>query len=275
VNDLLSAFILGIVEGATEFIPVSSTGHLILAGHWLGFTGERANLFEIVIQLGAILAVVWQYREMLARLIRDFFVTNAESPVARRVVFALVVAFLPAALVGLATHKWITAHLFRPVVVAWALVVGGLVILLVERLRRDATPRVHAVAEVPLGVAFGIGLAQVLSLIPGTSRSAATIIGALVLGVARPAATEFSFLLAIPVMFAASGLGLVSDYKLLHASDLPVFAIGFVTAFASALIAIRWLLRLVAHRTFEPFAWYRIAFGAVLLVLAFHGLLGG
>ena len=273
MTDLIRAFILGLVEGTTEFIPVSSTGHLIVAGHWLGFTGERANLFEIVIQLGAILAIVWHYRAMLGLLIHDFFVTREGSPAARRLVFALVVAFMPAAIIGLLTHKWITAHLFTPLTVAWALVVGGVLILLIERMRRGAMPRISAAADIPLGIALGIGLAQVLSLFPGTSRSAATIMGALVLGVARPAATEFSFLLAIPVMFAATGLGLVTDYKLLHASDLPVFAIGFVMAFLSALVAVRWLLKLVAHHTFEPFAWYRIVFGGLLIIGMMQGLL--
>jgi undecaprenyl-diphosphatase len=259
VNDLLAAFVLGIVEGATEFIPVSSTGHLILAAHWIGFTGRVANVFEIVIQLGAIFAVVWQYRAMLLRTALDL----GRDPAARRLTMAIVVAFLPAAFIGLATHKWITAHLFRPVTVAAALLAGGVAILVVERLK--PAPRAETLQQISLSTAFGVGLAQVLSLFPGVSRSAATIMGGLALGIARPAATEFSFLLALPVMFAASALGLWSERASLTAADAPVFAVGLVTAFVSALIAIRLLLRFVSRHTFTGFAWYRIAFGVVLL----------
>jgi undecaprenyl-diphosphatase len=266
VSDLVRALILGIVEGATEFIPVSSTGHLILVGHWLGFVGERANVFEIVIQLGAILAVIWQYRAMLGRLAQDVVHPTrqgADGPGARRLILAIGIAFLPAAMVGFLTHKWITAHLFNPRIVAWALVVGGILMWVIESLPRIA--RVDRLSAMPYGTALGIGVAQVASLVPGVSRSASTIMGALLLGVARPAAAEFSFLLAIPVMFAATALGLASNVALLRITDIPIFAVGFVTAFASALVAIRFLVRFVARHDFRPFALYRIVLGAVLL----------
>lgn len=266
-SDWLRALILGLVEGATEFIPVSSTGHLILVGHWLRFTGTRAAVFEVVIQLGAILAVVWQYRAMLLHLVRHLSTDAA----ARRLVLALVVAFLPAAVIGLLTHKWIQAHLFRPLTVAWALVVGGVLILVVERMHPPA--RARSMGEIGLRTAFGIGLAQVLALFPGMSRSAATIMGGLALGVERPAATEFSFLLALPVMFAASGLDLVSYRSVLSTADVPIFAIGLVTAFFSALVVIRVLIRFVASHTFARFAWYRIALGGALLLAMYGGWL--
>ena len=271
MNELIRATILGIVEGATEFIPVSSTGHLIVTGHWLGFTGPRAALFEIVIQLGAILAVVWQYRAMLTRMVRDIVVVNEETPAARRLALTIAIAFVPAAGIGFFVHDWITENLFRPITVAWALVLGGIAMLAVERWKPE--PRVHATPEIPLRLALGIGFAQVLSLFPGVSRSAATIMGGMSLGLARPQATEFSFLLAIPIMFAATGLGLVTGRDLLRAEDLPVFAVGFVTAFLSALVAIRFLLRLVAKYSFASFAWYRIIFGGMLLVALTQGWL--
>jgi undecaprenyl-diphosphatase len=258
--DIFRAIVLGIVEGATEFIPVSSTGHLIIAGHFLGFTGEKAAVFEIVIQLGAILAVVWQFRQMLLRTVRDL----PSDPAARRLVVALLIAFLPAAIVGIIIHDWITSTLFKPGVVVVSLIVGGFVILIIERLHPK--PRAASVGEISFRVALGIGLAQCLSLVPGVSRSGATIMGALALGVGRPAATEFSFLLALPVMFGASALELYSNRELLSLADFPVFAVGFVTSFVAALLVIRFLLRFVAGHTFKGFAWYRIAFGALLLV---------
>ena len=257
--DFVRALILGLVEGATEFIPVSSTGHLILVGHWLGFAGRRAAVFEIVIQLGAILAVVWQYRAMLLDLVRAL----PRERRAQHFAFAIFVAFLPAAIVGLIAHDWITDRLFRPVTVCTALVVGGLAMLVIERVHR--TVRVQQVDSMPLGIAFGIGLAQVLSLFPGVSRSGATIMGALALGVARPAATEFSFLLALPVMFAAGGYDLLSNREILTAADVPLYVVGLVTSFLSALVAIRFLLGFVARRSFDGFAWYRIIFGGALL----------
>jgi undecaprenyl-diphosphatase len=265
--DWIRALVLGLVEGATEFIPVSSTGHLILVGHWLNFIGDRAAVFEVVIQLGAILAVVWQYRAMLLKLAADI----PSDRNAQHTTMALFVAFLPAAVVGFLTHKWITAHLFRPVTVAIALVVGGVFILVVERFR--PAPRDEVNTQISLKTALGIGVAQILALFPGFSRSAATIMGGLALGVDRPAATEFSFLLALPIMFAATGLDLVTHRDMLSRADVPMFAIGLVTAFVSALVVIRILIRFVANHTFRGFAWYRIALGAALLVAMQMGVL--
>lgn len=265
MHDIIAAIILGLVEGATEFLPVSSTGHLILAGHALGFVGPRADAFEIIIQLGAILAVIWLYRALLWRVVRG----GTAAGESRRLVLALFVAFLPAAIVGLATHHWITAHLFTPAVVIAALIAGGVAILAIERWR--PSPRIESAMQIGYTTALWIGIAQLCSLIPGVSRSGATIMGALLVGVARPAAAEFSFLLAIPVMFAATGLELWENRRLLSGSDAAVFAIGFVMAFASALVVVRWLVRFVSHRTFDVFAWYRIVFGLALLVLLATG----
>ena len=262
---IIAAIILGLVEGATEFLPVSSTGHLILAGHALGFVGPRADAFEIIIQLGAILAVVWLYRSLLWRVVRDGLAV-AES---RRFVLALFVAFLPAAIVGLLTHHWIIAHLFTPAVVVAALILGGVAILAIERWR--PAPRIETVMQIGYRTALWIGIAQVFSLVPGVSRSGATIMGALLAGVGRPAAAEFSFLLAIPVMFAATGLNLWENRHLLSGSDALIFAVGFVVAFASALVVVRWLIRFVSHRSFDLFAWYRIVFGLALATLLATG----
>lgn len=265
MHTIITAIILGLVEGATEFLPVSSTGHLILAGHALGFVGPRADAFEIFIQLGAIMAVVWLYRRLLWRVVRDGIAAGE----ARRLLLALFVAFLPAAIVGLLTHHWITAHLFTPPVVIAALVVGGVAILAIEHWR--PAPRIETVMQIGYRTALWIGIAQVFSLIPGVSRSGATIMGALLAGVGRPAAAEFSFLLAIPVMFAATGLDFWENRQLLSGSDASMFAIGFVVAFASALVVVRWLIRFVSHRSFAPFAWYRIVFGLALFALLATG----
>ena len=265
MSTLLAAIILGLVEGATEFLPVSSTGHLILAGHALGFVGPRAAAFEIIIQLGAILAVVWLYRGLLWRVVKDGFAV-AES---RQLMLALLVAFVPAALVGLLTHHWITANLFTPPVVIAALIAGGVAILAIERWR--PAPRIETVMQIGYRTALWIGMAQVCSLIPGVSRSGATIMGALLAGVGCPAAAEFSFLLAIPVMFAATGLDLWENRHLLSGSDALIFVTGFVVAFASALVVVRWLIRFVSHRSFDVFAWYRIAFGLALAALLATG----
>lgn len=258
----LAAIALGLLEGVTEFVPVSSTGHLIIAGHWLGWTDARAATFEIFIQLGAILAIVWLYRDRLICVASRIARAGAEQ----RFAVALAIAFLPAAVVGLLTHDFIKAHLFSPVVVAWALVIGGVVILLVEA-AHPATKEDDAMQIRPL-TALGIGLAQVLSLVPGTSRSGATIMGAYALGLSRRAATEFSFFLAIPVMVAATLFDLASSASVLRAGDAPLFLLGFVTAFLSALLVIRAFLRYVSHRSFRIFAWYRIAVGLLLLWLA-------
>lgn len=261
MNLYLVALILGLVEGATEFIPVSSTGHLILAGHWLGFEGPRARAFEIFIQLGAILAIVWIYRRLITAVVRD----AVRPGPARNLVVNLGIAFVPVALIGFLVHGWIKAHLFDPMIVAIALVAGGMAILLIERWAPRTTT--SELGEMPPRTALGIGLAQVLSLIPGTSRSAATILGGYSLGLSRKAATEFSFFLAIPVMLAATLFDLFKSRHDLVAADVPVFAVGFAMAFASALVVVRAFLRFVSTHTFRPFAWYRIVFGLGLLAV--------
>lgn len=255
----LKALILGAIEGATEFLPVSSTGHLIVAADFLGFRGEIAKTFQIAIQLGAILAVVWHYRHRLASVVKGL----ASEPPTRRFVANLAIAFLPAAVLGATFSTWIKANLFNPVSVAVALIVGGLVIILIEK--RDRPPRVATVDDISWREALWIGVAQSLALIPGTSRSGATIMGGLLAGLSRHAATEFSFFLAIPIMFAATGYSLWKARELLSLADLPVFAIGFVAAFVSALVVVRFLLHFVARHSFVPFAWYRIVAGLLLL----------
>lgn len=257
---LLKAAILGLVEGATEFIPVSSTGHLIVVSNWLGLVDERAKTFDVFIQLGAVLAIVWLYR---ARLWRTVVAAGHDMP-SRRFLGNLFIAFLPAALVGFLTHHWVKARLFNPTVVAIALVVGGVLILLIERLA--PAPKVNEVTGVPARTAFGIGLAQVLSLVPGVSRSGATIMGGYSLGLSRIAATEFSFFLAIPVMFAATLYDLMKSWSVLAATDIPLFAVGFIVSFVSALFVVKAFLSYVSGHSFRVFAWYRIAFGAVLLL---------
>jgi undecaprenyl-diphosphatase len=257
---LLKAAVLGLVEGATEFIPVSSTGHLIVVSDWLGLVDERAKTFDIFIQLGAILAIVWLYRVRLARAM----LSARHDPKSRRFIGNLLIAFLPAALVGLAAHDWIKARLFNPTVVAVALVVGGLLILLIERW--SPVPKVFDVNDVPPRTALGIGLAQVLSLIPGTSRSGATIMGGYSLGLSRIAATEFSFFLAIPVMLAATMYDLLKSWSVLVPADVPMFAVGFVVSFLTAVIVVRAFLAYVSGHSFAAFAWYRIAFGGLLLL---------
>ncbi len=265
----LKAAILGLVEGATEFIPVSSTGHLILVGDWLNFTGMTAETFEIFIQLGAILAVVWFYRATLMNVVRHWL----DNPVERRFLWNLFIAFLPAAIVGLVVHDWLKTHLFNPLTVAAALVVGGFVILLIEWWSPRA--RVESVADMPPKTALEIGLAQVLSLFPGVSRSGATIMGAMSVGVSRVAATEFSFFLAIPVMFAATLYDLWKSRQFVHHDDIGIFAVGFVVAFLSALVVVKWLIHFVAHHNFKGFAWWRIGFGILVLVYYWYtGRLG-
>jgi undecaprenyl-diphosphatase len=258
---LAKAALLGLIEGVTEFIPVSSTGHLILASHWLGETGEAAKTFDIFIQLGAILAIVWLYRARLTRTV----LAAREDPASRRFLLNLVVAFLPAAIVGFLAHDWIKARLFTPTVVAVALVAGGVVILLIEQLHPKE--RAPAVGDVQPTTALGIGLAQVLSLVPGTSRSGATIMGGYALGLSRRAATEFSFFLSIPVMFAATLYDLLKSRDALTVADAPAFAVGFAVAFLSAVIVVRAFLGYVSRHSFAVFAWYRIALGLLLLLL--------
>ena len=257
---LLKALILGIVEGLTEFLPISSTGHLILAGDLLNFNDDRGKLFEIVIQSGAILAVVWEYRARLLHVARG----ATSDPAARKFILNLFVAFLPLAMLGLAFGKAIKAHLFNPIAVATTFIAGALVILWAER--REHTIRIQTVDEMTLLDALKLGVAQAFALIPGTSRSGATIIGGMLFGLSRKAATEFSFFLAIPTMFLATGFDLFMSRDHLSMSDLPFFAVGFVTAFFSALLAIKGLLHYVARHDFRAFAWYRIVFGLIALV---------
>jgi undecaprenyl-diphosphatase len=267
---VFSAIILGVVEGLTEFLPVSSTGHLIVAGSLLGYTGEQAKLFEIVIQAGAILAVLWEYRARFGRVALGL----RSDPRARRFVANLAIAFVPAALLGFAFGKAIKAHLFAPVPVACAFVVGALVILWAER-RQKTQPgaiRVVDVDDMTALDALKVGCAQCFALIPGTSRSGATIIGGMLFGLSRTAATEFSFFLAVPTLFAATGYSLLKDGHLLQRDDLPLFGLGFVAAFVSAFACVRWLIRYVSHHDFVPFAWYRLAFGGVVLVTAYSGI---
>ena len=262
----LKALVLGIVEGLTEFLPISSTGHLILAGDLLGFNDEKAKVFEIVIQTGAMLAVVWEYRERFWRVLAGL----AHDRAAQRFALNLVVAFIPAAALGLAFNKLIKAYLFHAVPVALAFVIGGLVILWVEKRQRRAT--VENVDDMTWRDALKVGIAQAFALIPGTSRSGATIIGGMLFGLSRRAATEFSFFLAVPTLIAAGAYDFWKNRTLFNSGDLGIFAVGSVAAFASAFLCVRWLLRYIASHDFTPFAWYRIVFGAVVLFTAYAGL---
>jgi undecaprenyl-diphosphatase len=266
----LVALILGIVEGLTEFLPISSTGHLIVAGSLLGYTGERAKVFEIVIQAGAILAVCWEYRRRLIAVAAGL-TTSAD---ARRFVVNLVLAFLPAAILGLLLSKVIKGFLFAPVPVAMAFIIGALVILWVERRQRvaPATVRIDSVDDIRPLDALKIGFAQAFALIPGTSRSGATIIGGMLFGLSRPAATEFSFFLAIPTLLAACAYEVIRNRALLSTQDAQAFGIGFAAAFVSAFLCVRWLIRYVSRNDFVPFAWYRIAFGVLILATAWSGI---
>jgi len=257
---LIKALILGIVEGLTEFIPVSSTGHLILVGDLLHFNDEKGKVFEIVIQFGAILAVAWEYRGRITRVILGLRRERA----AQRFVLNLAIAFMPLAVLGLLFHKTIKMLLFQPIPVALAFIVGGFLILWAERrqhrIRIDTIDDLHAID------AFKLGLAQALALIPGTSRSGATIIGGLFFGLSRKAATEFSFFLAIPTLTAATLYQVYKERALFSTDDIGMFAVGFVAAFISAFLCVRWLLRYISHHDFVPFAWYRIAFGLAVIV---------
>jgi undecaprenyl-diphosphatase len=250
------------VEGLTEFLPVSSTGHLIIVSDLLGLNDEKGKVFDIVIQLGAILAVCWEYRGRFSRA----FSGLASDPVQRRFAGNLAVAFVPAAAVGFAFQREIKAFLFNPVSVAVALVAGAIVIFAVERwYERHGAPRIVSVDEMGWKDALKVGFAQCFSLIPGTSRSGATIIGGMLFGLSRQAATEFSFFLAVPIMFAATGYQIVKYRDLLAAPDLGPFAVGFVVSFLAALAAVRGLIRYVANHDFRVFAWYRILLGVAVL----------
>ena len=274
----VKAALMGIVEGLTEFLPISSTGHLILAGSLLDFTGDTVKVFEIAIQTGAMFAVIWEYRERLRRTV----VGIRRDPVAQRFARNVLVAFIPAAVLGLAFGSVIKQHLFTPVPVAVAFIVGGFIILWVERrhkrlygerdLEGSRLARVETVDDMSALDALKVGLLQCLALIPGTSRSGATIIGSLVLGFSRKAGTEFSFYLGIPTLMGAGAYSVWKQRELLHWGDLPMFLIGTVFAFISALLCIRWLIRFVSTHDFTVFAWYRIVFGLVVLGTAYSGL---
>jgi len=263
----VKALVMGVVEGLTEFLPVSSTGHLILAGDLLGFSDEKAKVFDIVIQTGAMLAVVWEYRVKFWSVVTGL----ASDRAAQRFALNLAIAFMPAAVLGLAFSKAIKAHLFHPVPVALAFIVGALIILWVERSLRP-TVRVDRVDDMSWRDALKVGFAQAFALIPGTSRSGATIIGGMLFGLSRRAATEFSFFLAVPTLVAAGAYDFWKNRALFDAGDVGLFAVGSVTAFVSAFLCVRWLLRYVATHDFTPFAWYRIAFGLLVLVTAYAHL---
>jgi len=266
---LFKAFIMGIVEGLTEFLPISSTGHLILTGSLLDFTGDKVKVFEIVIQAGAMLAVIWEYRARIAAVLTGMFSDRR----ARLFVLNLIVAFVPAAALGFLFNKSIKAVLFAPVPVALAFILGGLVILWVEKRQRmqNRPPRVLSVDDMTVLDAFKVGCAQAFALIPGTSRSGATIIGGMMFGLSRKAATEFSFFLAIPTLLAATVYSLYKERALLSAADLPMFTVGTIAAFVSAFLCVRWLLRYISTHDFTLFAWYRIVFGLLVLLSAYSG----
>jgi len=262
----LKAVILGVVEGLTEFLPVSSTGHLIIAGQVIGYTGDKAKVFELVIQSGAMLAVIWEYRARFGRVLAGLH----RDPAAQRFAINLGVAFLPAAVLGLAFGSAIKQHLFHAVPVAAAFILGGLIILWVERSRRRTT--VEQVDDMTWKDALKVGLAQSFALIPGTSRAGATIIGGMLFGLSRRAATEFSFFLAVPTLIAAGAYDFYRNRGLFDAGDLGVFSAGFFVSFVSAFLCVRWLLRYIASHDFSVFAWYRIAFGAIVLATGYAGL---
>jgi len=265
---LMKATIMGIVEGLTEFLPVSSTGHLILAGSLLGMTDDKSKVFDIAIQSGAILAVIIVYWERLAGAVRAL----GSSARARRFIVNVALGFLPAAVVGFFVYKKIKAYLFNGPVVAAAFIVGGLIILWVEKRKNPAPARIADVDDMTPWDAIKVGLVQCLGMIPGTSRSGATIIGGMLLGLSRKAATDFSFFLAIPTLVAAGGYSLFKERALLSMADVPLFTVGFVVSFLSAWLCVRWLLRYISTHTFVAFAWYRIAFGLVVLFTAYTGL---
>jgi undecaprenyl-diphosphatase len=255
----LHSVVMGLVEGVTEFIPVSSTGHLIITGDLLDITGETAKTFEVFIQLGAILAVCWYYRERLLAVVRGL----PRDPTAQRFVLNLMIGLVPAAVLGFLLHKLIKQHLFQPLSVAVALIVGGFVMLAIERWARR--PTIGGVDELHWSDALKLGCAQAVALFPGVSRSGATIMGGIAFGLTRQAATEFSFFLAIPTMLLATSFDLIKALPHLRADDVQFFAVGFAVSFVSALAAVAGLLRYVANHDFRIFAYYRIVFGAVVL----------
>ncbi len=262
---LIKAAIMGIVEGLTEFLPISSTGHLILAGALLGMDDAKAKVFDIAIQTGAIFAVILVYAERLKAVVRGL----PNDAQARRFVVNVGIGFAPAVVLGLLLGKAIKSHLFTPTVVATAFIVGGFVILWAER--RQSAARIHSVDEIGPLDALKVGLIQCLAMIPGTSRSGATIIGGMFMGLSRKAATDYSFFLAIPTLIGAGAYSLLKERHLLAWSDTPMFGVGLLFSFLSAWVCVRWLLRYVSSHSFVPFAWYRIAFGIVVLATAHFG----
>ena len=266
VAQLLKALVLGIVEGLTEFLPISSTGHLILAGDLLGFSDEKGKIFFVAIQTGAMLAVVWEYRAKFRRVLAGL----ASDRQAQRFVANVAIAFIPAAVLGLLFASRIKAHLFSPVPVAIAFIVGAFVILWAER--RERRVRVESTDDMTWRDALKVGFAQCFALIPGTSRSGATIIGGMLFGLSRRAATEFSFFLAVPTLIAAGAYDFWKHRNLFTIGDLEVLGVGLVTSFVSAFLCIRWLLRFIASHDFTVFAWYRIVFGVIVLATAYTGI---
>ncbi|MBL80136.1 MAG: undecaprenyl-diphosphatase [Nitrosomonadaceae bacterium] len=264
---LIKAFILGIVEGLTEFLPISSTGHLILVGDLLDFNNEKGMIFTIVIQLGAILAICWEYRTK----INNILIGIGSKTNSNQFILNLFIAFLPAAILGLMFINIIKQYLFHPIPVAIALIVGGIIILWAEQ--RKQIVDVASIEDINWKHALKIGLVQCFALIPGTSRSGATIIGGLLFGLSRKAATEFSFFLAIPIMFAATFYDVIKHRELLNIDDLGIFSIGFIASFASALLAVRGLLRFISNHNFTVFAWYRIIFGLIILFSTYSGIM--
>lgn len=256
---ILKAFLLGIVEGLTEFLPVSSTGHLIIVGDLINFNGEQAKTFEIFIQLGSIFGVMWFYRSRLTML-----ATSMKEASSQHFVINLFIAFLPAAIVGLLFHKQIKAYLFDPKVVAGALIVGGVLILVIERFTNK--PKINDIDKLGYFDALKVGIAQTAALFPGISRSGATIMGGLLGGLSRKTATEFSFFLAMPTMFAATLYDLYNNIHLLDKNDIVIFATGFIMAFFVALIVVKMFLAYIAKHNFTVFAYYRIIFGSLILI---------
>jgi undecaprenyl-diphosphatase len=263
---LVKAAIMGVVEGLTEFLPISSTGHLILAGALLGFDDEKAKVFDIAIQTGAILAVIIVYWQK----IRETLVALPTQKQAQRFTLNVLIAFFPAVILGLLFGKAIKANLFTAEVVATTFILGGFIILWAEK-RTQTAVRIQEVDEMTPLDAIKVGLVQCLAMIPGTSRSGATIIGGMLLGLSRKAATDFSFYLAIPTLIGAGAYSLFKERALLSVADLPMFIVGLVFSFLSAWLCVRWLLRYISTHSFTPFAWYRIAFGIVVLATAWSG----
>jgi undecaprenyl-diphosphatase len=265
---LLKAAVMGVVEGLTEFLPISSTGHLILAGSLLGgFDTESGKVFEIAIQTGAIFAVILVYWQRLSSTVTHL----GSSRDAQRFVLNVLIGFLPAVVLGLAFGKTVKAHLFTPVIVASAFIVGGLVILWAER-RPASSVRVSSVDDMTPLDALKVGLVQCFAMIPGTSRSGSTIIGGMLMGLSRQTATDFSFFLGIPTLIGAGAYSLYKERAHLSMADAPVFLVGLVFSFLSAWLCVRWLLKYVATHNFVPFAWYRIAFGLVILLTSYTGM---